>query len=303
MEKLPDKIISPDVFGLARLDIDDTRDHAPVRFLSSTYFPDDNRIRDLFDANGYPVLTFARVLKFNEFPLAEILTDILDIGRHGMGCPVEIEFAMNLCEGKECQTEFSVLQIRPMSLRFHHADVNIGPEDIQNAPLWSKMAMGAAGAHSISHVIYVKLETFDPAKTVQIGEEISRINKRLVKEGQSYLLIGPGRWGSADRWLGIPVVWNDISGAQAIVEAAAENLRADPSQGSHFFHNITSLGVGYLTVTSDANGFIDWDWLRQLPAEYETGHIRQVRIDPPVMLKIDGRRSLAVLKASGEGSS
>lgn len=297
MKKLPERILCPDIFRLARLDIEDTKDHAPVRFLSSTYYPEDNRIRDLYDTGGHPVLTFARILKYNEFPLAQLLTDILDIGRQGMGSPVEIEFAMNRCEANVCPTEFCVLQIRPMSMRLYQSQVDIGPEEIRNARLWSKMAMGTAGTHGISHVVYVKPDTFDPAKTVRIASEISRINKGAVKQRQSFLLIGPGRWGSADRWLGIPVVWNDISGARAIVETATRNLKAEPSQGSHFFHNITSLGVGYLTVTSDANGFIDWDWLNALPAQIETDHVRQVRLDPPATLKIDGRRSLGVLMA------
>ncbi|MCP4369270.1 MAG: phosphoenolpyruvate synthase PpsA [Deltaproteobacteria bacterium] len=280
---------------LTKLEIDDASDHAPVVNLSSTYIPEENRIRDTGNVSGYPVLTFAGILKYDFFPLPQILTDILKIGRKGMGSPVEIEFSVNLDFNKKKNPEFSLLQIRPMAISMHNRDVEITQKDINRAFCFSTMALGNGKFKDITDIIYVRPDSFDPAQTVEIAGEIGKYNQKMVHQNKKYLLIGPGRWGSADRWLGIPVTWNNISGIAAVVETTADNLKADPSQGSHFFHNITSLGISYLTIKENSKDFIDLKWLQSIPPESETNYLRHVKLDRPITLKIDGKKSRAVL--------
>jgi CheY-like chemotaxis protein len=296
--KLKDVTSAPEIQDdptLARLEVDDFTDHPAVRFLCSTYSPQDHRIRDGIQNSGYPVLTFASVLKFQSIPLADILQDILDIGRRGMGCPVEIEFAVNLPLTGNAKPAFDLLQIRPMGLARQRLDVEIRDEDVSRAFCYSTKALGNGRFREIADIVFVDPQAFDPAHTVEIAGEIGQLNQKLVRQDRKYLLIGPGRWGSADRWLGIPVRWNDISGVGAIVETTAENLKADPSQGSHFFHNITSLGISYLTTSDTGDDFIDWSWLQSLPAENRTRHLKHIRVDHPLTIKIDGKHSRAVI--------
>lgn len=284
-----------DDITLARLEIDDVQTHPPVISLCSSYSPEENRIRDTMTTSGYPVCTFARVLKYKSFPLPEILSELLDIGRKGMGTPVEIEFSANLPFEADQIPEFGLLQIRPMAITHHNRDVKISKKDLSQALCYSTMALGNGQFKDIADIIYVRPDAFDPAKTIDIAAEIGKVNQQLVSKNRKYLLIGPGRWGSADRWLGIPVIWNEISGVGAIIETTAENLKADPSQGSHFFHNITSLGISYLNTREKGDDFIDWDWLQSLPAENETRYLRHVKLKKPLTLKINGKSSCAVL--------
>ena len=280
---------------LTKLEIDDASDHAPVINFSSTYIPEENRIRDTGNVSGYPVLTFASILKYESFPLPQILTEILKIGRKGMGSPVEIEFSVNIDFNKRKKPEFSLLQIRPMAISMHNRDVEITKKDINRAFCFSTMALGNGKFKDITDILYVRPDTFDPARTVEIAGEIGKFNRQMVQQNRKYLLIGPGRWGSADRWLGIPVTWNNISGIGAVVETTADNLKADPSQGSHFFHNITSLGISYLTIKENSQDFLDLKWLKSLSPESETNYLRHVKLDRPITLKIDGKKSRAVL--------
>ncbi|UCH19904.1 MAG: phosphoenolpyruvate synthase PpsA [Deltaproteobacteria bacterium] len=299
MTDFPDNFGFPDNLRdditLARLEIDDVQTHPPVINACSSYSPEENRIRDTLTTSGYPVCTFARILKYKSFPLPEILSELLDMGRKGLGTPVEIEFSADFPFEAGQKPEFGLLQIRPMAISQHIRDVKITQKDISRALCYSTMALGNSQFKDISDIIYIRPETFDPAKTMDIATDIGKVNRQLVTQHRKYLLIGPGRWGSADRWLGIPVTWNEISGVGAIIETTAENLRADPSQGSHFFHNITSLGISYLNTRENGEDFIDWDWLQSLPAESETPYLRHVRLKKPLTLKIDGKSSCAVL--------
>lgn len=295
MDAFPDNFGSVNDATLARLEIDEALDQDPVKFLSSTYIPEDHRIRDAVMASGQPVLTFAKILKYKSFPLPDIVSELLEMGRKGMGGPVEIEFAVNLAFKANQKAEFSLLQIRPMALGPQNIDVEIDDREIAKAFCFSSNAMGNGEFLDITDIILVDPDRFDPARTVDIAAEIGRINKQLMQQKRKYLLIGPGRWGSADRWLGIPVGWNDISGVGAIIEATHDKLQADPSQGTHFFHNITSLGISYITITGNGENFIDWQWLKSLPPKTETAFLKHLRLDAPLTIKIDGRKSRAVL--------
>jgi hypothetical protein len=295
MDEFPQDLPSNENATLAKLEIDDVSHHAAIKFLCSTYLPHDHRIRDAARTPGHPVLMFANILKYDAFPLAEIISELLQIGRRGMGCPVEMEFAVSLALDEPETPKFNLLQIRPMAVSQHFLDVEISAAEIRRAFCYSRMALGNGQIDQIQDIIYVDPQAFDPAQTVNIAAEVGMVNSKLIQKNRKYLLIGPGRWGSADRWLGVPVRWNDISGVGAIVETAAENLKADPSQGSHFFHNITSLGIGYFTTSANNGSFINWQWLQSLPAVRETNYLKHVKLKKPLTIKIDGKKSQAVI--------
>jgi hypothetical protein len=297
MVGFPNDLAANEGATLEKLDIDKTIDDAPVRHLCSTYSAQDNRIRDGIQTSGYPVCTFASILKYRSLPLPEILTEILTIGRQGMGCPVEIEFAVNMPFEADQKPSLELLQIRPMAVNQYNLEVAIGDEDISKAFCYSTMALGNGQFQEIKDIIFINPDTFDAARTIEIATEIGNVNKEMILRKRKYLLIGPGRWGSADRWLGIPVRWTDISEVGAIVETTIEGLKADPSQGSHFFHNITSLGISYLNTSEGGKDFIDWKWLLSLPPKNETRHLKHVILKKPLTIKADGKNSRAVIIA------
>ncbi len=280
-----------------RLSVDEASDHPAVNRMSSTYVAEDHRIRDTTGVAGQKVVTFANVLKYNLFPLADILRDALDVGRRGMGCPVEIEFAVDLTPEIPETYTFSLLQIRPMIKYEQRLAVEIDAEDRNRAFCFSRHALGNGQQSGIRDIVFVKPDTFDPARTLEMIAPIARLNQTLSALKRPYVLIGPGRWGSADRWLGIPVDWKDISGVGPIVETRAHNMQAEPSQGSHFFHNITALGISYITVGNDGQDRLDWDWLLSLPPQNETEFIRHVQVENGIRVKVDGKQSIAAMMA------
>lgn len=289
---------TPAGLDLERLEISEIEhvliNHSSIGGLFSTYIAEDHKIRDsLQPGKGIPVLTFNGILKYNQFPLPEILQQILEIGQNGMGSPVEIEFAVNFPE--DAAPEFTLLQIRPMVVWKKNADIDITEGEIKDALCFSNHAMSNGTFPGIRDIIFVKPDQFDPAYTREIAYEIGKMNKTLVKNERKYLLAGPGRWGSADRWLGIPVDWQDISGIGAIIETHSDKLHAEPSHGTHFFHNITSLGICYLTIKKDSDDFIDNDWLDSLPTETETPYLKHLCFDDPLTIKVAGKKSRAVI--------
>lgn len=283
--------------NLEKRDVSDAYEEPPVKLLASTYISEEHRIRDSAHMDGYPVLTFAQIMKYGRFPLAEILTEVLALGQEGIGCPVELEFSVNMPKDPQRKPQFAFLQLRPMTARADLLQVQISDDEAAGAFCVSSRALGNAEKRDMADILFVKPDGFDPAKTPQIAREISGLNAGLVSESRKYLLIGPGRWGSADRWLGIPVSWADICGVGAIVETSFSRLRADPSQGSHFFHNITTLGITYATVSE--SDFIDWNWLASRPVADETAYVTHLRLDQPFILKVDGRSSKSVMYVNG----
>ena len=291
----PDDLNFKKYSNLEKREIDDAESEFPVRSLASTYIPEEHRIRDTAYNPGSKIMTFAQVLKFNAFPLPQLLSDILELGRKAMGCPVEIEFSVNLNSDDNCRGDFFFLQMRPMVADEERLEVQITQHEIENAFCRSTLALGNGKNEEISDIVYVKPDAFRSEATVQMAQEVGRLNGGLLKEKRPYLLVGPGRWGSFDRWLGIPVRWQDISGVGAIIELRNEKLRADPSQGSHFFQNITSLGIHYITVTEGSGDFFDWQRVASFPAIQETTFLRHVRLEKSMILKIDGRKSQCVI--------
>ncbi len=281
---------------LAKLDICDAKDHPAVQFLSSTFHMQDNRIRDRFSDKGFPVLTFANILKYETFPLARILSEVTAMGARWMGTSVEVEFAVTLpFPGSGDRPEFSLLQIRPMGQYKQNLGVKITKEDIEQAFCHSTLSLGNGEYKDICDIVYVDPQTFEAEKTVEMAKEINKINAMFNNTDKKYVLIGPGRWGSADRWLGIPVVWNDISNVGVMVETTIESIKADPSQGSHFFQNITSLGISYITVQDRGPDFIDYAYFQCQNCTTTTRYLKHIRFDRPVKILVDGKTAQAVI--------
>jgi hypothetical protein len=212
-----------------------------------------------------------------------------------MGCAVEIEFAVNLKPEAPLTCDFYLLQVRPMVTEEARFEVEISDMELKKAVCSSGLALGNGKRQDVADIIFVKPDAFKLEATTDIAEEVGKINGQLIQKKLPYLLIGPGRWGSFDRWLGIPVQWRHISGVGAILEIRGSLLKADPSQGSHFFQNITSLGIPYVTVTEGTDDFLDWKWLESLPVVTETTYLKHVRLAEPLVIKINGRKSRCVM--------
>ncbi len=258
--------------------------------IGATYSPAEGRVYDTIYRPGARLVNFAGVLKYNKFPLADLLTDILELGEAGMGCPVEMEFAVNLNVPPGERPEFAVLQIRPLVTSPVNAETDIDGVDEQKVLLRSGRALGNGAVEGIRDIVYVVPERFDKLNTIEIAEEVARINHSLVDQARPYVLIGPGRWGTSDPLLGVPVDWVQVSAARIIVETAMEGFDVDPSQGTHFFHNITSLRVGYLAVDDRKEAeHIDWDWLHEQKLVTELKYVRHVRIKKTVRALVDGK--------------
>jgi hypothetical protein len=279
---------------LAKREISDAVKESPVAHLCSTYIPEDHCIRDTTMSQGAKVLTFANILKYDTFPLGEVINHYLQLGKQEFGCDVEIEFSLNLPDASNSVAEFFLLQIRPMTVQNEYHEVDITDDEEKEAFCISNSALGN-GIYRFSDIVYVNPETFTPAKTVQIAAEIKKMNASFHSLNRKYLLIGPGRWGSSDNWLGIPVNWENISNSGAIIEGTMQNFRPDPSQGSHMFHNLISLGVCYLTVGHSQSDKIDYEWLEKQELIMETPYVRHVRCPEPFAIKVDGRKNKAVI--------
>jgi len=270
--------------------------------VGSTYSSENESVHDGTSRPGVRLVTFAPILKDDVFPLPEVLNFITRMGREAMGSHVEIEFAANLDRDEDGLQEFAILQMRPMISRWSTQKVRLDGSPGQSLLCESPRTLGNGYVQNLMDVVYVKPECFEPARTVEIAGEIGRINEALKREGRQYLLIGPGRWGSADPWLGIPVRWNQISESRVIVETTLQDFVIDPSFGTHFFHNVTSLGLGYFTVHgAHGGGTLRWDWLDAQPAVAETERLRHVRLATPLDIRIDGSTGRGVILAPAPG--
>jgi len=283
---------------MASADLQRAEKDGTLTYLASTYDAYNDRLRDGIQSAGARAVTFAHILKAKVFPLADITQTLLEMGQEAMGCPVEIEFAVVLGEDRPLPADFSLLQIRPMVAQRGAAEVDLEEMDLDRALVRSGQVLGNGVRDDIRDIVYTRPEAFDAAHTPRMAAQVEKLNGKLSAEGRPYLLAGFGRWGSSDHWLGVPVRWGQISGVGAIVEATKPGMNVDASQGSHFFQNMTSLGVSYFTVShADPASEIDWEWLDSLPAEEETDYLRQVRLESPLTVAVDGRKGAgAVLK-------
>ncbi len=285
-----------DGFNLLNIPISEAESDGTLQFIASTYDSQNSVIHDSIYDGGRKLITFANVLKHNVFPLADILKEVMKIAQAEMGRPIEIEFAVNLDYSPAKLHTFFLLQIRPIVDNKELINEEIGSIPEENTLISCKNAMGHGVTDDLYDLIYVKTEAFNASKNELIASEIDKINRHLVKQNRNYILIGPGRWGSADSWLGIPVKWPNISNARLIVESGLANYRVDPSQGTHFFQNLTSFGVAYFTINPFfGDGTYDIDFLNSQSAEYESEYIRHIHFLNPILTKVDGRKSLGVV--------
>jgi hypothetical protein len=289
----------PDEF-VQRFDLSKAEEDQTLFYVASTYSPEEDSVYDGVSRSGTRVVTFAPVLKHKVFPLAKILDLVLELSRWGMGTEVEIEFAVNMNVASNEAKEFAFLQIRPLVLSSETEELVIDTSDRTSLVCQSQQVLGNGIVENIHDIVVVDIHKFERAKSADIAQEVSSLNAKLLAQKRPYVLIGVGRWGSLDHWLGIPVTWDQISGASAIVESGFKDFSVTPSQGSHFFQNITSFRIGYFTVnTVDEKDFIDWDWLSRQPADEELVFTRHVRTAKPMTVKINGRKNLGVILKPG----
>ena len=275
-----------------------------LSMVASTYSPENDAVYDGTSRPGVRLVSFAPVLKQHIFPLPEVLTRLLDLGVWGMNTQVEIEFAVELSARRGSPKEFGFLQMRPLAMSRELQELEVDDEEAQRVLCRSSSVLGNGKIANLRDLVVVDYQRFDRAKSREVAIEVAKINAELVAQGVPYILIGLGRWGSADPWLGIPVTWEQISGARIIVESGLKDIKVTPSQGSHFFQNLTSFRVGYFTVNpGSGDSMIDWDWLAGQPAVTEAQYVRRLHFDDPLVVKINGKRQRGViLKPGGNGN-
>jgi len=285
-----------DGFNLLKINVQDALKDGTLRYLASTFDPREQMIYDSLYEGGRKIITFANILQHNVFPLAEILKEVLRISAQEMGRPIEIEFAVNLDYSENKQHIFYLLQIRPIVDSKEVINEDIGKIPTDNTVISSNSVLGHGITKDLFDIVYVKPEAFNASKNQLIMYDIEKINKQLALEDRHYILVGPGRWGSSDPWLGIPVKWPHISNAMVIVESGLSNYRIEPSQGTHFFQNLTSFGVSYFTINPFQNdGSYDLEFLNAQPALFENQYLRHIRFNSPMIVKADGRKNIGVI--------
>jgi len=278
-------------FGLNEAEEDGT-----LQYVASTYSRENDALYDGISREGFRVVTFAPILRNKILPLPQILELLMDMSSWGMGAPVEMEFAVTMSVPSDQPTEFALLQLRPLGLSKETDPLEIGDITHDKLICSSSQVLGHGVTPDIHDIVFVDVDRFDRAKSHEAAHEVMKFNEKLLDQNRPYILIGVGRWGSLDPWLGIPVKWDQISGAKVIVEAGFKDMEVDPSQGSHFFHNITSFRISYFTVNSaNQDGFVDWEWLRSIPVVEETKFVRHIHLTKPVIAKVDGSQNKGII--------
>jgi len=281
---------------MVRASLKDAEWDETLKHLVSVYDGRSDRLRSGLFGEGPRVLDFSPILQMDAWPLNALLLRLLKLAEGVVGTAVELEFALQLDRPEGKPGRFGFLQMRPMMVSEKEVTVSQEEMECDKVLLASENVMGNGVRDDIQDIVFLKPETFDSKFTQAIAGQIDKINHSLLSAGRRYLLIGFGRWGSSDPWLGVPVDWGQIGGARVIVEATLPQMNPDLSQGSHFFHNLISFHVLYLSVTHTGAHGIDWDWLNSLPVAAETDHVKHVRLDKPLMVKVDGRKGRGVIQ-------
>ena len=280
-----------DGFNILKLRVKDAVEDQSLNYIASTFDPYDQVINDGVYETGRKLITFAGVLQHDVVPLPELMQMSMKCGSEAMRRPVEIEFACNIHADKTC--DFYLLQIRPIVDAKEMLDEDVRAIPDADCLLRSHNSLGHGISEDVTDVVYVKYDDhFSAMNNFYVADDIERINRKFLADGKNYVLIGPGRWGSSDHYLGVPVKWPHISAARVIVEVALKNYNIDPSQGTHFFQNLTSFGVGYFTVdtNTEEGGFVNKEMLDAMPAVEETQYVRHVRFDRPLRILMDGKK-------------
>lgn len=287
--------------GLRKMDIYDAEMHGTLKHCASVYSVENDRITAGLRDGGPRVLNFADILKYNYIPLAKTVEVVLDVVKEALGSPVEMEFAIDLNKDDDNKASFYLLQIKPLIGNATDFHIDMEQIDRDQILLYSEKEMGNGLIDTISDIIFVDPDTFDKSKTVEMAAEIDILNAEMGKEGKSYVLIGPGRWGTRDRWIGVPVAWPQISHARVIVETSLEGFPLDASSGSHFFHNVTSMNVGYFCIQPElTNSFIRYDVLKSQKNLRKTSYFSIIHFDRPLSIKMDGKQRISVITWDGE---
>ncbi len=281
---------------LIKLKIEQAENDGRLGQLASVWDSQNARLKAGIDVPGPRIVNFGHILKYDSFPLAGILNSVLDIVKNSMGTPAEIEFAVDLTEDENRKPAFYILQLKPLIRDVQEYNINTNELNREKLFLYTEKGMGNGKIEDIYDVIYCDPDRFNKSKTLEMTYELEALNDSLKLENRKYILIGPGRWGTRDRWLGIPVVWTQISNARIIVEAGLKDFHVDASLGSHFFHNITSMNIGYFNVPYTSNNdFIDWQWLKSKKPSRRKEFFVHVHYKEPLKVMMDGRKSISVI--------
>jgi hypothetical protein len=295
------KLSSDENYSLKNLDLNRAEKDGSLYFVGSTYSKEDQVIRDTLTIEGPRVITFANILKYKIFPLPEIITELLILGQKALGTHVEVEFAVNLSRETITKPEFCILQIRPMVAGAEGLDVSINPADIPDSICFTNHAIGNGNIDNIRDIIYLDPEHFDLAQSQQIAQEVEQMNQAFIEEDKNFILIGFGRWGTADPWLGIPVDWYQVSRAKVLIESHFNNLKIEPSLGSHFFHNLISLRLGYFYIKGKPHAdFVNWEWLKKQKPTRKTRFLRQLHFEETLPIKIEGKSGQGIIYKPGK---
>ena len=295
----PAEIRTPDTL-VEKYDLSKAEQDQTLYHVGSTYSVENDAVYDGVSRAGKRVVTFAPILKYKAFPLAEILDLLLEMGQWGMGVPVELEFAVNMNAPAGNRKDFALLQMRPLVISHEIEELDVDTKSKEDLICLSTQVLGNGATNGICDAVIVDIQNFERSKSRETASEISYLNSKLLESQTPYLLIGVGRWGSLDHWLGIPVTWDQISGASVIVEAGFKDLEVTPSQGSHFFQNITSFRVGYFTVSVfNKDSYIDWDWLREQTSVEELKYTKHIKFDQPISIKINGHKNKGIIVKPG----
>jgi hypothetical protein len=282
--------------GLIRMDVSAAEKHGTLKHCASVYDANNDRLYSGAHHKGPKILNFANVLKHNYIPLARTLEIVLEVVKEAMGAPVEIEFAVNLEKDEAGKSKLYILQIKPLIGNNEDFSIDVQNIDKEALLLYTELGMGNGKVENIYDVIYADIQNFDKSKTNEMVKEISALNKKMRDENRKYILIGPGRWGTRDPWIGIPVAWPQISMAKIIVETSLDSFPLDASSGSHFFHNVTAANVGYFSVqTNEGTGMVNWEKLDSFEPIEQTNYFKHLRFKKSLCVKMDGKKRIAII--------
>ncbi len=294
-------LLEGDTAGLSYLDVDVAEKDGNMKHCASVYDADNNSISPGIDKPGPRIINFANILKYNYTPLAKTIETVLDVVQEALGSPVEIEYAVDLNKDENYKASFYLLQIKPLFANSHNFEFNIDKINKEDILIYAERGMGNGLLNQIEDIIYVDELAFDKSKTMLMTTEIELLNQKMIKENRKYVLIGPGRWGTHDRWIGIPVRWPQISNAAVIIETSLEGYPLDGSSGSHFFHNVTAMNVGYYSIQQEFSGsYINWDLFKDQEIIDQSAHFKHVRLKKPMLVRMDGKKQDMVITLDSE---
>ena len=299
MKKEKINLLEGENAGLIKLEIADSERHGTLKHCASVYNPDNDTIEPGIDTYGPRVVNFANILRYEYIPMADTIKTVLDVVKEAFGTPVEIEYAVDLNLDKNGKANFYLLQVKPLVGSGAGYNINMEKINKDKCLLISRRSMGNGKVDNIRDVVYIDPDKFDNTRTEAMAAEIDEINDKMLAEGKKYILIGPGRWGTRDRFIGVPVAWPQISQAQVIVEVSLPEFPLDASLGSHFFHNVTSMNVGYFSIDqASTDEFVKWERLKREEVVSEGKFFRHIRFRSPLIVRMDGKKRISIIECT-----